>query len=96
MNEHSRVDAVRDVSLAIHRGEVLGPVGESGCGKSTIARLVTGIEQPAAGSVLLKGLRLWPPCGMQSKEKAAPKGPVDFPRPAAALNPLHDRSENSF
>lgn len=73
MNEHSRVDAVRDVSLAIHRGEVLGLVGESGCGKSTIARLVTGIEQPAAGSILFEGLPVSGPMRMQSKRKSCTK-----------------------
>lgn len=88
MNEHSRVDAVRDVSLAIHRGEVLGLVGESGCGKSTIARLVTGIEQPAAGSVLFEGLPVsGPHADAVQKKKLHQKVQLIFQDSAAALNP---------
>ncbi|HEX4944904.1 MAG TPA: ABC transporter ATP-binding protein [Usitatibacteraceae bacterium] len=49
------VRAVEGVDLAIHRGEVLGLVGESGCGKSTLARLVTGIHPPTAGEVFFEG-----------------------------------------
>ena len=37
------VNAVDDVSFEVHRGEVVGLVGESGCGKSTVARLITGL-----------------------------------------------------
>ena len=47
------VRAVENVSFAIHRGETLGLVGESGCGKSTIARLITCLHQPTSGRVLL-------------------------------------------
>ncbi|MES2142998.1 MAG: ABC transporter ATP-binding protein [Pseudomonadota bacterium] len=43
--------AVRDVSLTIAKGEVVGVVGESGCGKSTFARLVLRLLQPTTGSV---------------------------------------------
>ena len=47
--------AVSDVSLAVRRGETFGLVGESGCGKTTIGRLVVALEQPTAGSVLFDG-----------------------------------------
>jgi oligopeptide/dipeptide ABC transporter ATP-binding protein len=47
--------AVADVSLTLHRGEMLGLVGESGCGKSTLGRVIAGILPPTAGSVLLNG-----------------------------------------
>jgi oligopeptide/dipeptide ABC transporter ATP-binding protein len=43
--------AVRDVSLTIAKGEVVGVVGESGCGKSTFARLVLRLLEPTSGSV---------------------------------------------
>ncbi|MET0578280.1 MAG: ATP-binding cassette domain-containing protein [Ilumatobacteraceae bacterium] len=52
------VVAVDDVSLHVGRGEVLGLVGASGSGKSTIARLVTGLTAPDAGRVLLDGAPL--------------------------------------
>ena len=45
------VRAVEDVSFAIRQGETLGRVGESGCGKSTVTRLLLGIHQPTAGTM---------------------------------------------
>lgn len=49
------VRAVDGVSLKVARGETLGLVGESGCGKSTTARLVLGIEPPETGAVSFDG-----------------------------------------
>jgi len=47
--------AVAEVSLTLSRGESLGVVGESGCGKSTLSRLVTALDPPDAGQVLIAG-----------------------------------------
>ncbi|HSO22828.1 MAG TPA: ATP-binding cassette domain-containing protein [Chondromyces sp.] len=49
------VEAVRDVSLEVGRGEALGIVGRSGSGKSTLARLLLALEAPDRGSVHFKG-----------------------------------------
>jgi oligopeptide/dipeptide ABC transporter ATP-binding protein len=49
------VHAVEDVSLSVRRGETLGIVGESGCGKSTTARLMLKLLEPTAGTVRFDG-----------------------------------------
>jgi len=52
------VRAVDDVSLDVHAGEAMGIVGESGCGKTTIARAIIGQVQPDEGAVYLDGEQL--------------------------------------
>jgi oligopeptide/dipeptide ABC transporter ATP-binding protein len=49
------VSAVAGVSFEVHPGETFGLVGESGCGKSTVGRLVVGLEDPTGGHIVLDG-----------------------------------------
>src|ERR1700710_2353141 len=49
------VQAVDDVSFTVRKGETLGVVGESGCGKSTTSRLIMALMQPTAGEVIFDG-----------------------------------------
>ena len=51
----THVHAVEDVSLTVRRGETLGIVGESGCGKSTTARLMLKLLEPTAGTIRFDG-----------------------------------------
>jgi peptide/nickel transport system ATP-binding protein len=49
------VKAVSDISFAIRRGETFGLVGESGCGKTTVGRLLVAIERPVSGTIHFEG-----------------------------------------
>ncbi|MBP1043936.1 ABC transporter ATP-binding protein [Vagococcus sp. BWB3-3] len=54
-NQGESIQAVNGVSLQIRRGETLGIVGESGCGKSTFARTITRLIQPTSGEIYYQG-----------------------------------------
>ena len=55
---HASVFALNDVSFEINKGEVVGLVGESGCGKTTLARCVLRLEEPSGGKIFFKGIDL--------------------------------------
>ena len=85
------VHAVNDVSLTVRRGETLGLVVESGCGKSTTARVMVGLQSLTRGEVLFKGRKL----GHSTADRKALGRSISvvFQDPATALNPrmvVHD------
>jgi len=53
---HGPVQALRDIDLAIARGEVFGIIGRSGAGKSSLLRTINRLEQPSSGRVLIDGI----------------------------------------
>ena len=52
---YSGVHALKDVSLTIHPGEVVGLVGDNGAGKSTLIKILSGVHEPDGGQVLIAG-----------------------------------------
>lgn len=76
------VQAVDGVNFVIERGQTLALVGESGCGKSTVARLLVGLHRPSSGSVQFGGEDL-------SRVMAGPQRRLQmiFQDPYASLNP---------
>ncbi|HLT61934.1 MAG TPA: ABC transporter ATP-binding protein [Microlunatus sp.] len=57
--KRGEVPAVRDVNFEVNPGEVLCLVGESGCGKTTSARMAAGLNKPTAGTVEFNGTDIW-------------------------------------
>ncbi len=80
------VHAVDHVDFSIDPGEVVGLVGESGCGKSTVGRMVAGILPPTEGKILFKGADV---AGMDAADSktAALQIQMIFQDPFASLNP---------
>ena len=67
----ANIKAVDGVNLFLNKGETLGLVGESGCGKSTTARVTVKLEEPTEGSVYFKGIDIFQP--MTREEELAVK-----------------------
>ena len=84
--ERGVVRAVDGISFAIDPGRTLGVVGESGCGKTTTAKLVLGLEEPSGGSILFAGRDL---AGLDTAGRRDYRRSVQavFQDPYASLNP---------
>ena len=56
--KRTTINAVKDVSLTIEKGEIFGIVGLSGAGKSTLVRTINGLQQPTTGEVTVNGVEI--------------------------------------
>jgi oligopeptide/dipeptide ABC transporter ATP-binding protein len=83
---HEPVRAVAGASLTVERGQIVGLVGESGCGKSSLARAAVGLVRPTAGTVVFEGRRVTP-----LTRRARPRDlaglQMVFQNPYSSLNP---------
>jgi dipeptide transport system ATP-binding protein len=80
------VHAVKGVSFSVEKGKTLAIVGESGCGKSTLARIITLIDAPSAGELLIDGKKVDIARDGLSKEMRR-KVQIVFQNPYGSLNP---------
>ncbi len=80
------VKAVDNISFFIRKGETLGLVGESGCGKTTTGRSILKLEEPTSGSVIFDGKNLIEMKGEGLRKMRAKMQPI-FQDPFASLNP---------
>ena len=82
-SEKKTLRAVQNVSIKVRRGEVLAVVGESGCGKTTLAKMLLGLLQPTSGDIFIDGQ---PITDVTIREIARRVQPV-FQDPYSSLNP---------
>lgn len=87
--EKKQLHAVQNVSFSIREGHTLAVVGESGCGKTTLARLLMKLHQPTSGAILVDGKDVSTVTGKEELEEYRGKIQMIFQDPFASLNPAH-------
>ncbi|HEX5608912.1 MAG TPA: ABC transporter ATP-binding protein [Solirubrobacterales bacterium] len=84
--------AVKDVSVHVEAGEILGVVGESGSGKTTLLRALAGVIAPVEGTIKLDGTEL---AGLARQRRPEQRRDLQlvFQNPMSSLNPLHTAAD---
>jgi peptide/nickel transport system ATP-binding protein len=81
-----KIKAVAGASLSVERGQIIGLVGESGCGKSSLARAAVGLVAPSAGTVRFEG-RPVTPMSRRARARELARLQLVFQNPYSSLNP---------
>lgn len=92
------VYAVVGASISVEGGQIVGLVGESGCGKSSLARAIVGLERPKSGLIQLNGQPL-APLTRAARPRASRKVQMIFQNPYGSLNPrlsVRDQLEDAI
>jgi branched-chain amino acid transport system ATP-binding protein len=76
--------ALKEVSLHVERGELVGIIGPNGAGKSTLLNCISGLIRPRTGSIIFKGINI----NHLSPEKIVSQGIVQVPEGRQVFNPL--------
>ncbi len=79
--------AVNGVSFDIHKGETFSLVGESGCGKSTVAKLIVGLHIPSRGEIVFDGANIADAISRKKSRALRRRWQMIFQDPYASLNP---------
>ena len=93
MKKHFKIDrkdtlkAVDGISFTIKKGETLGLVGESGCGKSTVGRTITQIYQPTSGEIIFNNEDVHAKYSKAEQKKKKRDMQMIFQDPYSSLNP---------
>ena len=87
VGKNQTLKAVDDVTLQIYKGETLGLVGESGCGKSTFGRTVIHLYEPTSGTVTFDGMKVDKSMSKKQAHDLTGRMQMIFQDPYASLNP---------
>ncbi len=88
LSKKETLTAVDDVSFQVHRGEILGLIGESGSGKSTVARCIMNVYRPVSGKIINQGIDVCDTKAFRTHKKLLQSsGQIIFQDADASLNP---------